>query len=449
MTLSRFALAFEQLVVTLRDQPRDDAAARAAAAAAAELTARFEAPARFEAGVEGSAISSRTTLRGRMLARAVDWIEVERGVSGDGLLALATALASDEQPIPQSPGIRVELVPLPVVPSATEADDRWRERAQVPLLAPDDDGEADPELDGVTAAAEEAVGARAWAQVVERAGALLACAERDPERRRVRLIVARRVLPRPVLEELLEHALRRPEDQQRVADVLARIGPEGHEVMVQGMASTESLAARRFLHDRLAATPDALPLLLPLVSRGAPHQVRHAAGVLARLGDPSAIQALADAFPHADEPTRGELLRALAQFPDAAARQVLVSGLSHEAPATRIAAAAAIGGAQILALSPALMTAFRAEPDSSVRRALATAAARIGSVEALEELVRVALARRTLLKGGEPVEVRLDAVAGLAVANSGPARRCLDRIVREGEGQVQEAADQALSVRRG
>jgi hypothetical protein len=95
------------------------------------------------------------------------------------------------------------------------------------------------------------------------------------------------------------------------------------------------------------------------------------------------------------------------------------------------------------------MSVLRDEADSSVRRAMATAAARLGTVEAMEELVRIALARRRLLRGGQPLEVRLDIVAGLAAAATVASRRALDRIVREADRQVQAAADQALNVRRG
>jgi hypothetical protein len=67
----------------------------------------------------------------------------------------------------------------------------------------------------------------------------------------------------------------------------------------------------------------------------------------------------------------------------------------------------------------------------------------------MEELVRIALARRRLLRGGQPLEVRLDIVAGLAAAATPAARRALDRIARQGDRPVQVAADQALNVRRG
>jgi hypothetical protein len=69
-------------------------------------------------------------------------------------------------------------------------------------------------------------------------------------------------------------------------------------------------------------------------------------------------------------------------------------------------------------------------------------------VEALEELTRMALARRRLWGGGQPQEVRLDIVAGLAAAATPGARRALDRIARDGDRPVHEAADRALNVRR-
>jgi hypothetical protein len=46
------------------------------------------------------------------------------------------------------------------------------------------------------------------------------------------------------------------------------------------------------------------------------------------------------------------------------------------------------------------------------------------------------------------VEQRLDAVAGLAAARTPESRRLLDRLVREGDAPVRDAADRALSVRR-
>jgi HEAT repeat protein len=445
MSGATFAQAFERLVVLFRDTPKDTAEHGRAAVEAANAAAGLTEPARFEAGFERGTIQFRTTLRGRMLERAVDWLEVYSEVSLADLGALARALASDDLPLQEARGIRLALVPLPV---PVEPEPVLRVSGAYAALNGEEDLDDDPELQERIETVSSALNDKDWHRVADAAVALVDYADQPSERRRLRLIAARRVLGRPVLDQLLDHALRRAEDQAAVAQVLARIGPEGHEVMVHGIADSESLAARRFLHDRLAETPDALPLLLPLLQRGKPHQVRHAAGLLGRLSEVQAVPALAAASRHFDEATRSEVLRALAVFEEPMARSALADALTHASPATRIAAAAAIGMAGRVSLSPALMSALRDEKDPSVRRALATAAARIGTVEAMEELVRTALARRRMLGRGEPVEMRLDIVAGLAAANTPEARRCLDRLAREADRRVSEAADQALSVRR-
>ena len=440
--MSAFPAAFERLLVSLHEHPEDQAGHVEAAAAAAGAVARKAA--RLNAGVEGSQIAARMTLRGRMRARAADWIEADAGASSADLLTMARALLSDNEPLPTGGSVRAVLVPLPV---AVEAPNEFP--ATPASLAQGTDPDADPELDRLADAARDAVARRIWPEVLSAGEALLAYAESAPSARRVRIIVARRALQRAALKDLLEHALRHPEDQQRTGELLSRIGPEGHEVMVDGIAESESFAARRFLHDALATTPEAFPLLLPLLTRSAPHQVRHGAALLGRLGDARAIEPLTGALGHPDEGVRGEAARALARFRDPAARAALTSALSHPSHVTRIDAASAIGLSGQAMFAPTVMTAFSAERESSVRRALATAAARLGAPQAADELVRIAIERRTLLnRDAAPIEVRLDAVAGLAAANTPLARRGLDRIVREADRPVREAADRALSVRR-
>jgi hypothetical protein len=342
-------------------------------------------------------------------------------------------------------GVDITMVPLPLpvdgeplrVAEAGDSDDALAE-----------DGDHDPEFERLTDQVRVAAMQRDWALVLAGVRELMACAETKPALRRTRLIQARRALSIERLRELAEHALRHPEDQLDTGELLAWIGPDGHQVMIEAVAASESLAARRFLHDQLARTPEAVPLLIPLIERGTPSQIRHAAGILGRIGDPRAIPVLNSVVQHTDDSVRAEVLRALVRFDDPAARAALLDGLRHPHPGTRIVAAQAVGNAGVLALAPTVMSVLREESDSSVRRAMATSAARLGTVEALEELTRIALTRRRLWRGGHPLDVRLDIVAGLAAAATPGARRALDRIARDGDRPVHEAADRALNVRR-
>jgi hypothetical protein len=444
---SPIAQALERLVIVMRETPRAAEVHATLAEQAARTAAALARPERIDAGVESSAIPEGTSLRGRLLARAVDWIEIGPGSSSTALLQLAGALASDDIAMPLLEHVVIAMVPLPLpVPGSetihvAEADGEG--------AGPDDDDSADQELTRLTDEVRSASVQRDWPTLLTRARALLDYADQDPSARRTRIIQARRALPMARLRELVEHALRHTEDQLLTAEILSRIGPDGHQAMVESVAGSESLAARRFLHDQLGRTPEAFPLQLPLLERGSPSQARHAAAILGRLGDARAVAALAAALAQDDDSVRAEALRALVRFDQPAARAALLDGLKHASASTRIAAAQAVGNAGVLALAPSIMGVLRDEEDSSVRRAMATAAARLGTVEAMEELVRIALARRRLLRGGQPLEVRLDIVAGLAAAATPAARRALDRIARQGDRPVQVAADQALNVRRG
>lgn len=439
------AQALERLVIVMRETPRATEVIATLAEQAARAAAALPRPERIEAGVESSALPQGATLRGRLLARVVDWIEIAPAAPATELRQLAGALASDDMALPTLAHVVVTLVPLPF----SMPDDETIHVAEADSEAGlDEDESADHELTRLTDEVRSASVQRDWPALLQRARALLEYADQDSSARRTRIIQARRALPIERLRELVEHALRHVEDQALTAEILARIGPDGHQAMVESVAGSESLAARRFLHDQLGRTPEAFPLLLPLLERGSASQARHAAAILGRLGDARAVPALAAALASHDDSVRAEALRALAKFDQPVARAALLEGLKHATAGTRIAAAQAIGNAGLLALAPSIMSVLREEGDSSVRRAMVTAAARLGTVEAMEELVRIALTRRRLLRGGHSLEVRLDVVAGLAAAATPAARRALDRIVREADRPVQTAADQALNVRR-
>ena len=306
---------------------------------------------------------------------------------------------------------------------------------------------AEDRIAGVLVAAGDAFTRKQGAELLAWAEAARQLTDgRSPEERRAMMIAARRVFTPVVLRIMIERALRRPEEQERTAAILRWIGPEGLEAMIDGIGETEAVAPRQFLHDALAAEPAAFPLILPLLSSSRPQIVRHGAELLGRLGDRRAVGPLTAVVEHPAERVRAAAIRALARFDDPAAVEALESALEHLSPDTRSEAARALADHGREAAVTRLLEAFNRDPESPVRRELAAAAARLG---AAGDLTQIALDRRGLLRWrGRPVEQRLDAVAGLAAAATPESRRLLDRLVREGDAPVRDAADRALSVRR-
>lgn len=321
------------------------------------------------------------------------------------------------------------------------AGDRLDERRTQQREGPED------RIAGVLVAAGDAFQRKQGAELLAWAEAARQLTEgRSAEERRTMMIAARRVFNPTVLRIMIERALRRPEEQQRAASILRWIGPEGLEAMIDGVSESEAVAPRQFLHDALAAEPAAFPLILPLLTNSRPHVVRHGAELLGRLGDSRAVAPLAALVEHPAERVRAAAVRALAGFDDPAALKAIQSALAHASPDTRSEAARAAADFGRESLIGRLLLAFNREEESSVRRELSTAAVRLG---AAGDMAEAALDRRSLLRWrGRTVEQRLDAVAGLAAASTPESRRLLDRLVREGDTPVRDAADRALSVRR-
>lgn len=307
---------------------------------------------------------------------------------------------------------------------------------------------AEDRIAGVLVAAGDAFARGEWTELLAWAEAARQLSEgRRVEERRSMMIAARRTFNPDVLHAMLDRALRTPEEQARTAAVLRWIGPEGLEAMIDSIRESEYVAPRQFLHDALAAEPTAYPLLVPLLSDSRPHIVRHGAELLGRLGDPRAVGPLGMVTEHPAERVRAAAINSLAQFDEPAGDAFLDRALSHLSPATRVDAARAVHEHGLQRLLPAVLEAFDRETESIVRRELAHAAARMGAAERIGE---IAMERKGFLLRwrGRAVDLRLDAVAGLAAADTPETRRLLDRLVREGDAPVRDAADRALSVRR-
>lgn len=483
---SAFIKRFGDLVVLLRVDPGNDAAQDLALAAAA--WAVESEPVEVEAGIEWSVIPDELTLKGRLLARRIEVIRIAAGAEPDELLALARALSHDLVPIPSSPHIEVEMVqeqaPPPGSPSgppsggirpSSEPQRRSSERRTWSERRRPNRGHY-PGLERRRGAERRVNGERrlqvivgqqaevahlhnslvrsasslAWEGMLTAALALVRLVPRVPAaERRTFGIGVRRAIPRRAVESLVDLAERDAQIRAPATEVLQWIGLDAAEVILDRLVQGEAIGVRGFYYEVLGGMPGVYPLVTPLLVSRYPHEIRHGAALLGRLGHPAAIQELLPLLAHHDESVRVAGVRALGEIHEGPAAEPLRQALHHPDPRTRAAAADAIAVWRGGTLALLLVGALETERDRDAWHALVTALGRLGTAESCTALAGVALSRRSLLRRqGYSTSQRLAAVEALALADTPMARATLERLAKDAEGVVRYAADRVLRTER-
>ena len=479
---SAFVKRFGDLIALLRVDPGNDAAQDLALTAA--VAAVESDPVEVEAGIQWSVVPDELTLKARLLARQVEAVRVAAGAEPHELLALARALSHDVTPIPSSPNIHVEMVrqvdppdpgtggaaPPPAstrfgVPERRERRERRRpdrgtyhgiERRRggsrrahgerrVQLLR-----EHQAEIARLRTALAEGLRAAAWEAVLEAAVALVRLAPKLPGRdRRLYGIQLRRAVPGSAIPALLDAAEQRTDLRADTAELLRWIGLDAAEVVLQRLLDRAAGGTPRLYYDVLRGTPDAYRLVVPLVSSPDPHEVRHGAVLLGRLGQPQGVARLAPLVAHPDARVRVAAVRGVGRIHRGPAAEPLREALHHPDPRTRVAAAEAIADWRAGALALLLVARLPAERDRDVWQGMVTALGTIGTSESCAALAGVATARRTLLRrDGYDTGQRVAAVRALGLAGSEPACAALERLERAGDAPVREAAGRILDRAR-
>jgi HEAT repeat protein len=499
---STFIKRFGDLIALLRVDPGNDAAqdlALSAAVAAVEAE-----PLEVEAGVEWSVIPAELTLKGRLLARQVELVRIAAGAGSHELLALARALSHDVTPIQSSLNIEVEMVkllapppgtsgppgrgaeppasssspappsslaPSPSPPQPRGASERrnWEERRR-PGRAhyrgierrglPDRrvTGERrlflikgqEAEIARLQATLVRSARGMAWDAVLAGALALVQLTPRVPAAdRRAFGIQVRRAIPRRAVEALLDLAERDASQREGSAQLLRWIGLDAAEIILDRLMQGEAVGVRAFYYDVLGGMPGVYPLVTPLLTSRRPHEIRHGAALLGRLGQPAAIEVLTTLMTHRDESVRVAGVRAIGEIHAGPAGEPLRHALHHPDARTRAAAAEAIAVWRGGALALLLAASLEGERDRDAWQALVTSLGRIGTGESCAALASVALTRRSVLRRqGFSTGQRLAAVEALGLADTPPARTTLERLAREGEGVVGYAAGRVLEAER-
>ena len=410
---------------------------------------------RIETGIEYSEVPDDNSLKGRLLSRLVDAITFAVDAPAGEVLALARALAADEGVIPSTPLVQVELIS----PASARPDLSPSAPTPLPELEPPPPpiirhrtmaGPVD-ESETLSHAILQYAGAGRWMEAIHASQALVRLTHRFPEHeQRGHLIGLRRVFTRPLLDQFIAFAMRVTEEQPRVSEILKHSGPEGIEVMIDQVKKSEVAGPRRFVHDLLATTPAALPMILPLLASSKWHEIRHGAELLGRLGAPEAVDPLLALANHPDERIRKTVIEALGHFNSHAVLEPLRQALTDPAPVTRMSAAHALSHRKTAGLALPILVALESEKDPEAWDALVETVARIDTTEAVAGLVGIALDKHPLFRSGRPWPQRLAVVKALRNSGTGSARRGLERLAAEGDGPLRRAAAAALTdIQRG
>ena len=475
---SLFEQAFGELVALLRTRPQDHAGQDRLLAQCTALVATRSVT--LASGVEILGEEDPLSLKSRLLARMVDTVEIAPGAEAEELLHLARALSHDTAPVGSTAHIAVSLIPsiVPETPAALEelelaasrsGDERRRagdrrsplggaryrgperrrgERRQVGERRLVLIKHQAADLVRFQSRFVDALRQGAWAPALQALHRFIETLPSVPVRdRRSHAIACRRLISQASIEGFVDIALRDALDAPAAARVLRWIGLDGAEVILARIMESEATGPRRVLYEILGGMPDAFPLVLPYLSRGRWHEVRHAAEVLGRMGNPDAIEPLKRKLADPDERVRVAVVSALAEFPLGEVADGLRIALASPSARTRSAAAEAIGRRRAVAFAMPLLGLLAQERDPEAWRAEARALGVMQTPDAMSGLVKVALSRRAFLRGGFALEQRLEAVRALAQADGAAPRAALERLTREGDGPVRAEAARLLADR--
>lgn len=483
---STFIKRFGDLVALLRFDPGNDAAQDLALTAA--LAAVALESVEVEAGVEWSSAPAEFTLKGRLLARQVECIRIAAGTEAHELLALARALSHDITPIPATPNVRIERVPLlaatgqAVLPlfaesgfrvTALASDSRhgerrqWEERrgsSRKRWTGPEHRRLSDRRVTGerrlglvsdqrgvvaeLLNTLAQHVRAQAWESALFAALALVKLAPRVPSaERRTFAIRVRRAIPRRAIDGFIETAERDPVTRNPATAVLRFVGLGAAEAIIDRLRQGDAIGVRGYYYDVIGEMPESYPLVTPLLNGREAHEVRHGVALLGRLGLPEGVAELEPLLEHRDERIRTAAVRAIGEIHHGPAAEPLRRAMHSHDPRSRAAAADAIAVWRGGALAILLVSALETERDRDVWHANISALGRIGSAETSAALANVALSpKKFFRRNGYNTWQRLAAVTALGLSGSASARATLDRLSREVAGVVSYAADRVLQA---
>jgi len=260
-----------------------------------------------------------------------------------------------------------------------------------------------------------------------------------------------RHLLRPALLSLVAQRLPHSADRAALLQLLARAGDAGVETLLEQLMATDDPLARRAYFDGIVAMDVGSPLLFDLLLDSRWFVVRNAAALLGEMNVAQTDVALLPLLQHKDERIRIAVARALTRVRTPKALQGLHAAIDDPHAEVRRLAAASFGlagGASGGMRPPAarLSLALEREADDDVALEMLAALGRLGSADAVQRLLRVAMPASQDFTSGDRATttrepwLRIAAMEALVRARGHAVIAAIESLQADADSEVAAAA---------
>lgn len=248
--------------------------------------------------------------------------------------------------------------------------------------------------------------------------------------------------------ELLVRRLPVTTDRTSLLELLSRAGETAVDILVKQLVDVDDTAARRAYFDCIVQLDIASPALFDLVRDPRWYVVRNAVALLGEMGVEHADVAILPLLQHDDDRIRIAAARSLVRLGTVKALQGLHAAIEDRSPEVRRIAAVSYGltpGTAGMVRPPAvrLAMALEKEADEDVALEMLAALGKLGSADAIQRLLRIALPQPQTGDFAEPPReawLRIAALEALVKARGNAVMPHVEALMGDADQEVAQAA---------
>ena len=236
------------------------------------------------------------------------------------------------------------------------------------------------------------------------------------------------------------------ERKQEAIALLRRFGADATEILMDLLVEAMNMGERRGYHSAISQMSEGTDVIIQHLGHQQWYVVRNAAELCGEMELADAVPPLTQQVDHPDERVRKAVAQALSRIGTVGTVEPLRHLFQDSSATVRIQAVAHLGGRRARGMTSPIGEMLRKEEDPDVQHEALLALGRIGSPEAIALLKEYAAPGGKVLNR-KPVPLRLTAVRALSKAGP-PAADALAALQNDDSADVRAAATAALAALR-